>query len=109
MTNPGALRAVLGQIDWWWVGLFRPRIAGLTDEELYWTPVARCWTVHPNPGGPATIDYHWPPPKPAPFTTLAWRFAHIGLMLAGRTQRYFPAHAPEPWVHPPHTFTLELP
>ena len=103
------LRSVLGQIDWWWVALYRHRVQGMTDEEFVWSPVDECWTIHPQAEGVTHIDFEWPPPRPAPFTTIAWRVAHIGLMLADRTHRYFPDHAPDPWEFPPHTFTLPFP
>ena len=32
-----------------------------------------CWTVHPN----GSIDFTYPEPDPAPFTTIAWRLAHV--------------------------------
>ena len=51
----------------------RPRLDGLTDDEYFWQPVPDCWTVHPNGG----IDFTYPEPEPAPFTTIAWRLAHV--------------------------------
>jgi hypothetical protein len=92
------LGAVTSQIDWWWHALFRPRLAGLTDEEYLWEPAPRCWTIRPHSHGESIIDFHWPPPKPAPFTTIGWRLAHIATgCLAHRTSTYFPDHAPERW------------
>jgi hypothetical protein len=92
------LRAVTGQIDWWWRGIFRPRLTGLTDDEYLWAPVDDCWTLHPAGDGASRIDSRWPPPKPAPFTTIAWRMQHIGAgCLARRTTDYFPSAVPEPW------------
>jgi hypothetical protein len=52
------------------------RLDGITDEEFFWAPVADVWTVHRSAGG-ATIDYDWPPPKPPPVTTIAWRLVHL--------------------------------
>lgn len=104
------LRAVTGQIDWWWNTIFRPRLDGLGDDELFWEPVGRCWTLHPEPDGGSTVDFHWPPPNPTPFTTMAWRLAHIGTgCLAKRTALYFPEHAPEPWDVAPHDPTTPFP
>jgi hypothetical protein len=103
------LRAVLGQIDWWWSALFHPRVRGLTDEESMWEPAPRCWTVHAEADGLTRVDYHWPPPQPPPLTTIGWRLAHIGLMLAGRTTGYFPEHAPEPWGVAKHVHTTPFP
>lgn len=55
----------------------RSRLDGLSDEEYLWEPVAGCWTI--RDGGNATFyaDGVRPPPEPAPFTTLAWRIAHL--------------------------------
>ena len=61
------------QLDWHWRGHLRPRLDGLTDDEYFWQPVPDCWTVHPD----GSVDFAFPPPGPAPFTTIAWRMAHI--------------------------------
>jgi DinB superfamily len=61
------------QLDWHWRAQLRPRLDGLTDEEYFWQPVPNCWTVHP--GG--SVDFAFPAPSPAPFTTIAWRMAHV--------------------------------
>jgi hypothetical protein len=61
------------QLDWHWRGHLRPRLDGLTDDEYFWQPVPDCWTVHPD----GSVDYAFPPPGPAPFTTIAWRMAHV--------------------------------
>ncbi|SNS08345.1 DinB family protein [Actinomadura mexicana] len=76
------------QIAWHWDNQLRPRISGLADDEYFWEPVPGCWSVRPRgPGsGPAsvragsgamTIDFATPQPDPAPFTTIAWRLAHV--------------------------------
>ncbi|WP_222854190.1 DinB family protein [Fodinicola acaciae] len=71
------------QLDWHWRNQLRERLEGLTDEEYLWQPVEGAWTVRPRtsddePGtGDFTIDWMWPPPEPAPVTTIAWRLAHI--------------------------------
>lgn len=31
------------QLDWHWTNQLRPRLAGLTDQEYFWSP-------HPGPG-----------------------------------------------------------
>lgn len=98
MDNKEALRAVTGQIDWWWAALFRPRLAGLTNEEFLWEPASGCWTLHREGDGQSRIDFDWPPPDPTPVTTIAWRMQHIAVgCLAGRTAVYFPERVPEPW------------
>ena len=61
------------QLDYHWTNQLRPRLEGLTDEEYFWQPVPDCWTVHPDGG----IDFTFPQPEPAPFTTIAWRLAHV--------------------------------
>jgi hypothetical protein len=61
------------QLDYHWTTLLRPRLDGLTDDEYFWEPVAGCWTVHRDGG----IDFAFPAPEPAPFTTIAWRLAHV--------------------------------
>lgn len=55
------------------------RLDGLTDDEFGWEPVADCWALRPDPAAPSgwQIDYVWPVPTPAPFTTIAWRLIHV--------------------------------
>lgn len=92
------VRAVTGQIDWWWNGIFRPRLLGLSDEELVWEPEEGCWNLHDAGEGLSRVDSHWPPPRPAPVTTIGWRMQHIAVgCLAHRTSIYFPDLVPEPW------------
>lgn len=61
------------QIDFHWTRFLRPRLQGLTDDEYVWQPVPDCWTVHPD----GSVDFADPEPTPAPFTTIAWRLAHV--------------------------------
>jgi DinB superfamily len=61
------------QLDYHWANQLRPRLEHLTDEEYFWQPVPDCWTVHPD----GSIDFVFPEPQPAPFTTIAWRLAHV--------------------------------
>lgn len=61
------------QLDWHWRQQLRPRLDGLTDDEYFWEPVPGCWTVRPN----GAIDFEFPQPVPPPFTTIAWRLAHV--------------------------------
>jgi hypothetical protein len=61
------------QLDYHWTNQLRPRLDGLTDDEYFWQPVADCWTVHPD----GAIDFAFPEPEPAPFTTIAWRLGHV--------------------------------
>ncbi|CAN5365316.1 DinB family protein [soil metagenome] len=74
------------QLEWHWQASLRPRLEGLTDDEYFWQPVPDCWTVHP--GG--TVDFVYPEPEPPPFTTIAWRLAHVIVgVLAVRTHSHF--------------------
>jgi hypothetical protein len=61
------------QLDFHWQRQLRGRLDGLTDDEYFWEPVQGCWTVHRD----ATVDFEFPAPEPAPFTTIAWRLAHV--------------------------------
>jgi uncharacterized damage-inducible protein DinB len=58
------------------------RLEGLTDAECLWEPVPECWTVRRTDDGRRRADAAWPPRDPAPFTTIAWRVAHIGDFLS---------------------------
>ena len=74
------------QLDFHWTNQLRPRLDGLTDGEYFWCPVSNCWTVHPD----GSIDFTFPEPKPAPFTTIAWRLAHVIVgVLAMRNHSHF--------------------
>jgi hypothetical protein len=56
----------------------RPRLDGLTDDEYFWEPVPRCWSLRPDPAGVCRIDFApLVPPDRHPFTTLAWRLWHL--------------------------------
>lgn len=79
------LDELLQQIDEHWTQHLRPRLDGLTDEEYLWEPVAS-WNIRPRGtstapvqggSGEMTIDFAMPEPDPAPFTTIAWRLAHV--------------------------------
>jgi hypothetical protein len=74
------------QLDWHWQTALRPRLDGLTDDEYFWQPVPGCWAVHHD----GSIDFAYPEPKPAPFTTIAWRMAHVIVgVLAVRNHAHF--------------------
>jgi DinB superfamily len=74
------------QLDYHWTHHLRPRLDGLTDDEYFWQPVRDCWTVRPD----GSIDFEYPPPEPAPFTTIAWRMAHVIVgVLAMRNHSHF--------------------
>ena len=87
------------QLEWHWKGQLRPRLDGLTDHEYFWEPVPECWNVRRRGTGTApvmagtgefTIDYAFPPPDPAPVTTIAWRLAHVIVGVFGmRSAQHF--------------------
>lgn len=68
------------------------RLAGLSDDEYLWEPVAGCWSVRRGADGRLAIDGGGgggPAPDPAPFTTIAWRIGHIALSLGGFADALF--------------------
>jgi hypothetical protein len=74
------------QFEWHWEHQLRSRLEGLTDEEYLWEPVAGAWSVRPRGSaitamaagsGGWVIDWAYPEPRPAPFTTIAWRLGHV--------------------------------
>jgi len=74
------------QLDFHWRTQLRPRLDELTDDEYFWEPVTGCWTVHRD----GSIDFAFPPPRPEPFTTIAWRMAHVIVgVLAMRNHSHF--------------------
>ena len=89
---------LVDQLDWHWQHSLRPRLDGLTDDEYLWEPVpgwnvrARGAEVAPMGAGSGelTIDFAFPEPVPAPFTTIAWRLAHVVVgVLAARNAAHF--------------------
>ncbi len=74
------------QLEWHWQNQLRPRLEGLTDDEYFREPVPGCWSVRPRGQektsiaaglGDYIVEFEPGKPKPAPFTTIAWRLAHI--------------------------------
>jgi len=90
-------------------------LTGLTDGEYWWEPVAGCWSIRPrnelvNPDDVTWGDSQWgldivyPDPQPAPFTTIAWRLAHMtGSVLAAaavlRNRRLDDGGLDQSWPH----------
>ena len=72
-TTYSLITQLAEQLDYHWTNHLRPRLDGLTDDEYFWQPVPDCWTVHPD----GSIDFIYPEPDPVPFTTIAWRLAHV--------------------------------
>jgi len=57
--------------------ILKSRSSRLTEVDYFWEPVPGCWTVRRDESGAWVNDYQEPDPDPAPFTTIAWRLAHI--------------------------------
>ena len=53
------------------------RLSGLGDDEYFWEPVPGCWTIRDLGDGRFHADGVQPAPQPPPFTTIAWRLAHL--------------------------------
>jgi hypothetical protein len=53
------------------------RLAGLTDDEYFWEPVAGCCTIRRTKSGNYHTDYPDEADNPPPFTTIAWRLWHL--------------------------------
>lgn len=86
------------QLEWHWDHQLRPRLVGLTDAEYFWEPAPNAWNLRPRgPGrqtgfgtGEFVVDFARPVPDPPPFTTIAWRLAHLLVGVFGeRNARYF--------------------
>lgn len=78
------------QLDWYWP-IVRRRLEGLTDDEYLWEPVAGCWSLRRRAearaqgwgAGDIVFEYDEDEPVPPPFTTIAWRIAHIAIDVFG--------------------------
>jgi hypothetical protein len=83
---------LLDQLRGHWTDILRPKLDGLTDEELLWEPVAGMWSVR-RPGESAApvqagsgewlADWAFPEPAPPPVTTIAWRLGHLVIGVFG--------------------------
>ena len=96
-------RALREQWEWHWNSQVRERLDGLTDDEYFWSPVpGDAWNVRRHDDGSTTIDFVYPQPVPPPFTTIAWRLAHVIVgVLAMRNASHFgaPPAAYETWTY----------
>src|SRR4051794_36569358 len=102
-------RLLVGQLDFYWTAHLRPRLAGLTDEEYFWEPVADCWSLRRR-GGRWVLDEAYPPPDPAPVTTIAWRMTHLSAYnLAARTNTFFRDGPDGVTMHDPGQGPTDLP
>lgn len=88
MSNDRLMR-LASQLGWHWEHQLRPRLSGLTDAECLWEPAEGCWSLRAQAGGTTVPDWVFPPPDPAPLTTVAWRMAHMGQTLAQRANFHF--------------------
>lgn len=88
---------LLDQLDFYWNAHFRPRLAGLTDEEYLWEPVPGAWSLRRRGDGTITPDRSIPEPPIPPVTTIAWRVVHIGRDIFGNRARalFGPSPAPD--------------
>lgn len=104
-------RSLREQLEFHWNHQLRARLDGLTDDEYFWSPVPDAWSIRPRGSSTApmqlgagdfTLEYAYPQPVPAPFTTIAWRLGHVitGL-LAARNAAHFgaPAASYETWEY----------
>jgi len=79
MSSRRAVEVLLGQLDDAW-GRVQDYLAGLTAAEFAWSPGGNVWHLaRSERDGRWTIPYSWVPPQPAPFTTIAWRMAHMAV------------------------------
>ncbi|MBW0090771.1 DinB family protein [Pseudonocardia sp. KRD-184] len=98
-AEPNWNRMVRDQWEFHWEHQLRDRLAGLTDDEYLWSPVPDAWSVRPRGASPSQfgagdflIDFAYPTPEPAPFTTIAWRLGHVVVgVLAMRNATHFGA------------------
>ena len=105
LTGPSVRDVLLEQLLHQWTERLRPRLQGMTDEEYLFDPImdGSAWTVHPRRddlpegviqggSGEMVIDFAYPEPDPAPFTTIAWRLGHVIVgVLAMRNGAHFGA------------------
>lgn len=76
-TQNPTTAVLLEQLTWHWDNHLRPRLEGMADDEYLWRPTPDAWTIHFAESAAPTIDFAYPPPDPAPVTTIAWRLAHV--------------------------------
>ncbi|HEV8636579.1 MAG TPA: DinB family protein [Chloroflexota bacterium] len=90
---PANRAQLLGQLDFRWQAMLRPRLEGLTDDEYRWEPAPGCWNVRSLGDGRHLVEGQWdggfPRVSPPPFTTIAWRVCHLGAGLATRANHHF--------------------
>lgn len=88
-------RELVEQLQWHWANQLRPRLEGLTDAEYFWEPVDACWSIRPRGDGSFSCDWAPAEPSPPPVTTIAWRLAHISILVLGlRVATHFDGISP---------------
>lgn len=99
MDNVVDWPALLGdQLSFHWTRQARPRLDGLTDWEYLGEPAAGCWSLRPrlDRGSGLAMDHNNADAEPPPFTTIAWRLAHVTRHILGaRTYRTFGGADPD--------------
>jgi hypothetical protein len=81
----GIAGSLITAFDYVW-GRLTGRLAGLSDDEYFWEPVAGCWSLRQGGDGRWHLDGGGgggPAPDPVPVTTIAWRLGHLGGMAVG--------------------------
>ena len=62
------------------------RLEWLEDDEYLWEPAPVCWSIRPDEDGVWRMD-EGPVAGDAPFTTIAWRLAHLTACYGHRLNR----------------------
>ncbi|MBI3738211.1 MAG: DinB family protein [Chloroflexi bacterium] len=75
MSSQSQVESLLRQCDDVWSRV-QEYLAGIRADEFAWSPINNVWHLIEQ-NGRWTIPYAWVPPQPAPFTTIAWRMAHM--------------------------------
>jgi hypothetical protein len=84
------------------------RLAGLTEDELFWEPAAWCWTVRPIGERWQSDGSAFPPSVPV-VTTIAWRLHHlVDIYGSTRNARWLGADVPDELPEPTGTVAGEL-
>ena len=86
-TSENSLTTQLAdQLDFHWTNQLRPAARRPHRRRVLLGAGGDCWTVHRD----GSIDFTYPEPDPAPFTTIAWRLAHVIVgVLAVRNHAHF--------------------
>jgi hypothetical protein len=95
-------RLLTEQLAFQWERLTRPRLDGLTDQEYFGEPVPDCWTLrlgskrNGETADDLVMDLGEGDDDLPPFTTIAWRLAHVTRhILGGRAHSLFGGPDPD--------------